>query len=63
MPVYRFTLIIPTQQMTHEAILDATDTLGAADSLQGAISSAISDVERTEFRVAKVELNRETIPV
>jgi hypothetical protein len=32
-----------------------------ADSLQVAISSAISDVERAGFRVSKVELEREAI--
>jgi len=35
----------------------------AADSLQGAISSAISDVERVGYRVSKVEMAREAIPV
>lgn len=34
----------------------------AADSLQAAISSAISDVERAGFRVSKVEMQRESIP-
>jgi hypothetical protein len=34
-----------------------------ADSLQAAISSAISDVERAGFRVGKVEMEREAIPV
>lgn len=34
-----------------------------ADSLQAAISSAISDVEQAGFRVARVELEREAIPV
>ena len=34
----------------------------AADSLQVAISSAISDVERAGYRVSKVELEREAIP-
>ena len=34
----------------------------AADSLQAAISSAISDVERAGYRVSKVELEREAIP-
>ncbi len=33
----------------------------AADSLQAAISSAISDVERAGFRVSKVEMERESI--
>ena len=33
-----------------------------ADSLQAAISSAISDVERAGFRVSKVEMEREAIP-
>jgi len=33
-----------------------------ADSLQGAILSAISDVERAGYRVSKVELEREAIP-
>ncbi|MBT4864548.1 MAG: hypothetical protein HON53_05415, partial [Planctomycetaceae bacterium] len=35
----------------------------AADSLQEAISSAIGDVERAGFRVSRVELEREAIPV
>ena len=33
-----------------------------AESLQGAISSAICDVERAGFRVSKVEMERESIP-
>ena len=35
----------------------------SADSLQAAITSAISDVERAGFRVSKVELEREAIEV
>jgi hypothetical protein len=35
----------------------------AADSLQAAISSAINDVEQAGFRVGKVEMEREAIPV
>ena len=83
MPDYRFSLIVPLPTMTHDQILDATDSLGdagctdasirghangmelvfqrAADSLQAAISSAISDVERAGFRVSKVEMERESI--
>jgi hypothetical protein len=34
-----------------------------AESLQAAISSAISDVERAGYRVSKVEMEREAIPV
>jgi hypothetical protein len=34
-----------------------------ADSLQAAISSAIAEVERAGFRVSKVEMEREAIPV
>jgi hypothetical protein len=34
-----------------------------AESLQAAISSAISDVERAGYRVSKVEMEREFIPV
>lgn len=34
-----------------------------ADSLQAAIASAIADVERAGYRVSKVELEREAIPV
>jgi hypothetical protein len=34
-----------------------------ADSLQSAISSAISDVERAGLRVARVEMERESIAV
>jgi len=84
MPEYRFSIIVPTPQMTHEEALDATDTLAdagctdasirghvdgmellfdrAADSLQAAITSAIVDVERSGYRVSKIELEREAIP-
>lgn len=34
-----------------------------ADSLQAAISSAISNVEQAGYRVSKVEMERESIPV
>ena len=34
-----------------------------ADSLQAAISSAISDVEEAGYRVSKVEMERESLPV
>jgi hypothetical protein len=34
----------------------------SADSLQMAISSAISEVELAGYRVSKVELEREAIP-
>jgi hypothetical protein len=34
-----------------------------SDSLQAAISSAISAVESAGFRVSRVEMQRETIPV
>jgi hypothetical protein len=33
-----------------------------ADSLQAAISSAISDVERAGYRVSKIEMERRSIP-
>ena len=33
----------------------------AANSLQGAIASAIADVERAGYRVEKVEMDREAI--
>lgn len=84
MPEYRFSVIVPAAAMTHEEILDATDTLGnagctdasirghadgmellferTADSLQAAISSAISDVEQAGYGVSKVEMERESIP-
>ena len=80
---YRFSVIVPTPQMTHDETLDATDALGnagctdasirghadgmellferAGDSLQAAISSAISDVERAGYCVSKVELERAAI--
>ena len=35
----------------------------AADSLQESIASAISDVERAGYRVSKIEMEREAIPV
>jgi hypothetical protein len=81
---YRFSVIVPTPQLTHDEILDATDTLGnsgctdasirghvegiellferAGDSMQAAISSAITDVERAGYSVSRVELEREAIP-
>jgi hypothetical protein len=34
-----------------------------AESLQAAIASAISDVERAGYRVSKVEMERDAIPV
>ena len=34
-----------------------------AESLQAAISSAIADVERAGYRVSKIEMEREAIPV
>jgi hypothetical protein len=82
---YRFSLIVPTGELTQEQILDATDALGGAgctdasirghadgmellferagESLQAAISSAITDVEQAGYRVGKVEMEREAIPV
>jgi hypothetical protein len=35
----------------------------SAESLQAAITSAISDVESAGYRVGKVEMEREAIPV
>lgn len=35
----------------------------SGDSLQAVISSAISDVERAGYRVSKVEMERDAIPV
>ena len=35
----------------------------SAESLQAAIVSAVSDVERAGFRVSRVELERETLEV
>lgn len=35
----------------------------AADSMQTAISSAVSDVERAGYQVSKVQMEREAIPV
>jgi hypothetical protein len=34
----------------------------SGESLQAAISSAIADVERAGYRVAKIEMEREEIP-
>jgi hypothetical protein len=34
-----------------------------AGSLQAAISSAVSDIERAGYRISKVEIEREFIPV
>ncbi len=85
MPAYRFALIVSTSPMSHEEILDATDTLGEAGctdasirghaegmellferkarSLQTAIASATADVESAGFRVARLEMEREAIPL
>ncbi|MEX2140507.1 MAG: hypothetical protein WD894_14685 [Pirellulales bacterium] len=85
MAEYRFSVVIATEAMTHDGILDATDALGhagctdasirghadgmellfdrTADSLQSAIASAIADVERAGYRVSKVEMERDAIPV
>ncbi len=85
MSYYRFSVIVPAARMSHEEVLNATDTLGdagctdasirghadgmellferSAESLQAAIASAICDVERAGFRVARVELERESIAV
>ena len=82
---HRFSVIVPSSDMTHDDILDATDAFGNAgctdasirghalgiellfernaDSLQAAITSAISDAERAGFPVAKIELEREAIVV
>ena len=82
---YRFSVIVSSEALTHDQILDATDALGnagctdasirghaegmellferAADSLQAAIASAISDVERAGYRVARLEMEREAIQV
>ncbi len=85
MSSYRFSVIVPAARMSHDDILDLTDTLGdagctdasirghaegmellferSAESLQMAIASAISDVERAGLRVSKVEMEREAIAV
>jgi hypothetical protein len=85
MAEYRFSVVIATEAMTHDGILDATDALGNAgctdasirghadgmellfdrdaDSLQSAIASAVSDVERAGYRVSKVEMERDAIQV
>ena len=82
---YRFSVIVTTPPMSHEEILDATDSLGgagcldasirghaegmellfqrSADSLEAAMASAVANVETAGFRVARVEMEREAIPV
>jgi len=82
---YRFSVIVQVSPITHEEILDATESLArtgcddasirghtdgmellferTADSLQHAIASAISDIERAGFRVSRVEMERECIPL
>lgn len=85
MPEYSFSVIVATSPMTHEEILDVTDTLGNAgcldalirghkegiellferssDSLENAISSAISDIESAGHSVSRLEMERECIPI
>jgi len=83
MSEYRFSVVVVTDPLSDEQILDATDALAAAGctdasirghvdgiellferkgaSLQAAMASAVSDVEKAGFRVAKAELEREAI--
>lgn len=80
---FRFALIVAAPLISHEHILDATDTLGNAGctdasirghpeglellfarlarSLQSAITSAIADVKKSNYRVVRVEMEREAI--
>ena len=84
MSSYRFSVIIPSKQLTHDQTLDATDALGnagctdasirghadgiellfqrEADSLQLAISTAVTNVESAGYQISKVELERDAIP-
>jgi hypothetical protein len=82
---YSFSVIVRTNPLSDDEVLDATDVLGNAGctdasirghaqgmellfnregaSLQAAIASAIRDVERAGFMVARVEMEREAIPM
>lgn len=84
MTAYRFSLIVALDDVTHDAILDATDSLAeagctdasirghnegmellferTADSLELALASAIRDVEKAGYRVAKLEMERNFVP-
>lgn len=84
MTEYQFSVFVDHAPMSHDEILDATDSLGDAgctdasirghreglellfarsfDSLQGAIATAVKDVEAAGFRVSRVEMERQAIP-
>jgi hypothetical protein len=84
MTLYRFSLIVTVDDVSHDAILDATDSLAEAsstdasirghnegmellfeqnaNSLELALASAIKDVEKAGYRVAKLEMERDFVP-
>ncbi len=83
MTEYRFSVIVPSSELTQEEILETADALGdagcldasirghregielmfdrAADSLEAAITSAITDVESAGYRVHRVEMDRAAV--
>ncbi|MBC8867938.1 MAG: hypothetical protein H8E44_00900 [Planctomycetes bacterium] len=49
---YRFSLIVPTSQMTHDETLDATDSLGNAGCTDASIRGHAEGMELLFDRVA-----------
>lgn len=45
MPNYRFSVIVPAPQMTHDEMLDATDALGNAGCTDASIRGHIDGME------------------
>ena len=52
MPDYRFSVIVPTQTMTHEEMLDATDALGNAGCTDASIRGHAEGMELLFERAA-----------
>ena len=49
---YRFSVIVPTQAMTHDETLDATDALGAAGCTDASIRGHVDGMELLFERAA-----------
>ncbi len=49
---YRFSVIVPTPQMTHDEILDATDALGSAGCTDASIRGHVDGMELLFERAA-----------
>lgn len=52
MPDYRFSVIVPTPEMTHEEVLDATEALAGARCTDASIRGHVDGMELLFDRVA-----------